>query len=376
MLSPRPARIRAPPARCSRICTAPTACSASSRRSTAPRGPPRTPPTLRRRTAPTSRPSAPPCRCARSLSPACRARARLWSNRSSPGTARATAGGELAHALKLAARFFGTADGHAPLAGVTPDRIAAFAAAYGDLVRRDTGATTAWSPTSRSRTSSASSACCAGRLPGARFVVVHRDPRDIALSIYKNHFRTGTHRYATDLGRHRLCDQDVPRQRRLVEGRLPGAIHEIRYEDLVADPEAAARALIAAVGLDWEDGCLAFHEARGAVRTLSLHRSASRSTRGGAGLAQIRNRTGPFIAPGETSHGTERHPRTHCEGRSRRRAATPARHADRRVQGAAATSGCRTCSTRATGSSARTRCRRRRANGPISARAMTACRST
>ena len=31
------------------------------------------------------------------------------------------------------------------------------------------------------------------------FIVVHRDPRDIALSIYKNHFRLGTHRYANDL---------------------------------------------------------------------------------------------------------------------------------------------------------------------------------
>ena len=47
--------------------------------------------------------------------------------------------------------------------------------------------------------------------------------------------------------------------RRSVEhwkARLPGQIHEIRYDDLVSDPEPQARALVAAAGLEWEDACL------------------------------------------------------------------------------------------------------------------------
>jgi hypothetical protein len=40
---------------------------------------------------------------------------------------------------------------------------------------------------------------------------------------------------------------------------LPGAIHEIRYEDLVADQQGETRRLLQHCGLEWEDGCLAFH---------------------------------------------------------------------------------------------------------------------
>ena len=40
---------------------------------------------------------------------------------------------------------------------------------------------------------------------------------------------------------------------------LPGAIHDIRYEDLVADQAGESRRLLTHCGLDWEEGCLAFH---------------------------------------------------------------------------------------------------------------------
>lgn len=109
-------------------------------------------------------------------------------------------------------------------------------------------------------------------LPGARVVVVRRDPRDIALSIYRNVFPEGTHPYAYDL-------KDIAEYYRLFEeivgfwrGVLPpGAFHEIAYEDLVADPEAESRRLIAACGLDWEDACLSFHLNTRKVETLSLY---------------------------------------------------------------------------------------------------------
>ena len=52
---------------------------------------------------------------------------------------------------------------------------------------------------------------------------------------------------------------------------LPDRFTEIRYEDLVSDPDTQSRALISAAGLDWEDQCLSFHENPGTVKTLSLH---------------------------------------------------------------------------------------------------------
>lgn len=108
-------------------------------------------------------------------------------------------------------------------------------------------------------------------LPDARFIVVHRDPRDIALSIYKNHFQTGTHRYANDLA---SIAQTIKSFRRIIghwRDTLPDRFSEVRYEDLVADPVAGSRQLVAAAGLDWEDQCLDFHKKGGTVKTLSLH---------------------------------------------------------------------------------------------------------
>ncbi|PTW50598.1 tetratricopeptide repeat-containing sulfotransferase family protein [Rhodovulum kholense] len=107
-------------------------------------------------------------------------------------------------------------------------------------------------------------------LPRARIVIVHRDPRDICLSIYKNMFAEGTHRYATnlrDLGLYyRMFREMIDFWRR----KLPGGLYEIRYEDLIADPETQARALVAACGLDWQDNCLNFHKTERRVATLSL----------------------------------------------------------------------------------------------------------
>ncbi len=108
-------------------------------------------------------------------------------------------------------------------------------------------------------------------LPRSRIVVVRRDPRDTLLSIYKNMFAEGMHLYSyslRDLAAYfRLFEQIIDFWRQEV----PDWFHEIHYEDLIADPEPQARALIAACGLEWEDSCLRFHENRRRVDTLSVH---------------------------------------------------------------------------------------------------------
>jgi hypothetical protein len=50
---------------------------------------------------------------------------------------------------------------------------------------------------------------------------------------------------------------------------LPLRIHEVQYEELVARPEPVIRALIDFCGLPWHDACLAFHESRRPVHTVS-----------------------------------------------------------------------------------------------------------
>lgn len=108
-------------------------------------------------------------------------------------------------------------------------------------------------------------------LPRAKMVIVRRDPRDTALSMYKNMFAAGKHRYSNDLADlgtfFRLFEEMVA----FWQSRLPDRIHVIEYEALIADPETQARALIAACGLDWEDQCLNFHQNKRRVDTLSVH---------------------------------------------------------------------------------------------------------
>ncbi|PZQ54874.1 MAG: hypothetical protein DI570_22790, partial [Phenylobacterium zucineum] len=50
---------------------------------------------------------------------------------------------------------------------------------------------------------------------------------------------------------------------------LPGRVHRVIYEELVADPEAEVRRLLDHCGLPFEPGCLRFYENDRAVRTAS-----------------------------------------------------------------------------------------------------------
>ncbi len=106
-------------------------------------------------------------------------------------------------------------------------------------------------------------------LPGARTILVRRDPRDTGLSIYQQPFAPGTQRFATDLraiGRMlRLFDESVAHWRETA----PGAFEEVSYDALVADPGAGAERLAAAAGLP--PGALSGPDAEGGlVRTLSV----------------------------------------------------------------------------------------------------------
>ncbi len=106
-------------------------------------------------------------------------------------------------------------------------------------------------------------------LPGATILHCRRDPLDTCLSIYKNYF-TDSQPFAYDLeelGRyHRLYETLMDHWHRL----LPGFVHDIHYEELVADPEARTRRLLALCGLPWDETCLRFHQTDRVVKTASF----------------------------------------------------------------------------------------------------------
>jgi len=105
--------------------------------------------------------------------------------------------------------------------------------------------------------------------PNAAMIHVRRHPLDNCLSLYSNSMNKFHNEYKTELPklglyfRHYLQLMDHWREV------LPGRMHEVFYEDLVANTEWNARAMIAHIGLEWEDGVMNRAGSQRSVRTLS-----------------------------------------------------------------------------------------------------------
>ena len=114
-------------------------------------------------------------------------------------------------------------------------------------------------------------------LPNARIVHAVRDPLDTCMSCFSKLFVGGQpHTYElAELGRYYRHYQDLMTHWRAVLP--PGRILDVRYEDVVADLEGAARRIIAHCGLDWDARCLDFHSTARPVRTASAAQVRSRS---------------------------------------------------------------------------------------------------
>jgi tetratricopeptide (TPR) repeat protein len=107
-------------------------------------------------------------------------------------------------------------------------------------------------------------------LPNAHIIHVRRDPLDTCFSIYSKLFVAGQ-AYSYDLGELGRYYRDYQRLMAHWNAVLPpGAMLEVRYEDLVGDFESQARRLVEHCGLEWDQRCLAFHEAVRPIRTASF----------------------------------------------------------------------------------------------------------
>jgi tetratricopeptide (TPR) repeat protein len=104
--------------------------------------------------------------------------------------------------------------------------------------------------------------------PRARFIHCRRDLRDVAVSCWMTHFPEI--RWANDQ-RH-IASRFHQYLRMMEHWRtvLPAPMLEVDYEETVADLEGVARRLVDWCGLEWEPGCLAFHQGKRVVRTASV----------------------------------------------------------------------------------------------------------
>jgi tetratricopeptide (TPR) repeat protein len=104
--------------------------------------------------------------------------------------------------------------------------------------------------------------------PNARVIHCRRDPMDVCLSIYFQHFSERldfAYSFADIAEYHRQYTQLMEHW----QGVFPGRIHDVEYEALVADLEGVSREMFAFLAFEWDENCLEFHRTVRPVGTAS-----------------------------------------------------------------------------------------------------------
>lgn len=105
-------------------------------------------------------------------------------------------------------------------------------------------------------------------LPNAKIIDARRHPLACCFSNFKQHFARGQ-AFSYDLADMGRYYRDYTRLMAHFDAVQPGAVRRVIYEELVDDLGAQVHALLASLGLPFEEACLRFHETERAVRTAS-----------------------------------------------------------------------------------------------------------
>ncbi len=105
-------------------------------------------------------------------------------------------------------------------------------------------------------------------MPGAKIIHVTRHPMAVCYAMYKTLFKDG-YPFSYDLSE--IAQYYIAYRRLMGHWRatMPGRIHELSYERLIADQRGETGALLGFCGLDWEEGCVGFHQNTAATTTAS-----------------------------------------------------------------------------------------------------------
>jgi len=104
--------------------------------------------------------------------------------------------------------------------------------------------------------------------PRAVIIDARRHPLACGLSCYRQLFAHGQY-FTYDLHELGRYYRDYAELMAHFDRELPGRVHRVYYEQLVADPERTVRGLLDHCRLDFEPACLRFHENRRTVMTIS-----------------------------------------------------------------------------------------------------------
>lgn len=105
-------------------------------------------------------------------------------------------------------------------------------------------------------------------LPNAKIIHLKRDPVDTCVSCFSKYIPTS---FVYDLGKLGRYSREYDGLMRHWLAVLPkGWILEVSYEELVRDHVSQVRRILEFCGIEWHDECLAFHEVKRQVRTVSM----------------------------------------------------------------------------------------------------------
>lgn len=139
-------------------------------------------------------------------------------------------------------------------------------------------------------------------LPKAKIIDARRHPMACCFSGWKQHFARGQ-AFSYDLADIGAYYRDYVAQMAAFDQEMPGAVHRVIYEEMVADTQAEVTRLLAYVGVDFEEACLSFWENKRAVRTASSEQVRQPIYRDGleqwlnydAWLGPLRDALGPVV---------------------------------------------------------------------------------
>ena len=106
-------------------------------------------------------------------------------------------------------------------------------------------------------------------LPNSKIIHCYRNSKDTCLSIFKNYFVNNELKYAYNLKElaefYKLYSNLMSHWKRT----MPKFIYDIKYENIVQNPEREIKSLIKMCDLSWNNNCLKFYKNERAIKTTS-----------------------------------------------------------------------------------------------------------
>ena len=106
-------------------------------------------------------------------------------------------------------------------------------------------------------------------LPNSKIIHCNRNSKDVCLSIFKNYFVSDKLKYAYNLKELTEFYKLYSNLMKHWEKTLPKFIYNIKYENIIHNPDREIKRLLKVCDLSWDDNCLKFYENKRVVKTAS-----------------------------------------------------------------------------------------------------------